>query len=214
MNPQSPADRRFRRLPLLLLATLLSGCLGSLVPRAQERAIYTLAAPEAMRARQPLPGALLVELPKAIAPLASQDVVVIRADGEVQVLPGVRWAATAPQLLHELIARQIELAGSAPSVAKSAQAYVQPLRLAIELVAFELRDNQGALSAHAAVTLELVCTREARVIAASPPLAVDAAPVPNQPVAATAALRAAATVLARQVVFWLDKVDASSCSID
>jgi cholesterol transport system auxiliary component len=156
----------------------------------------------------------MVELPKAITPLAGQDVVVVRADGEVQVLPGVRWAAPAPQLLHDLIARQLELAGSAPSVAKSAQAYIQPLRLAIDLTAFELRDDQGALSAHAAVTLTLVCTRDARVIAASPPLSVDAAPVPTQPAAATAALRGAAGVLARQIVFWLDKVDASSCAVD
>ncbi len=205
-----------RPLVLLLIALTvpLTGCLGSLLPRAQERALYTLPAPETLRARQPLPGALLVELPRASAPLAGHDVVVVREDGEVQTLPGVRWAAPAPQLLQELIARQIEQAGSAPGVARSTQAYAQPLRLAIELQAFELRERQGALSAHAAVTLTLVCTRDARVIASSLPLAVDAAPVPTQPSAAVAALRGAAGVLARQIVFWLDRVDAGTCAVD
>jgi cholesterol transport system auxiliary component len=199
---------------MIALAAPLSGCLGSLLPKAPERAVYTLPAPETMRAKRALAGALLVELPRASAPLAGLDVVVVREDGEVQTLPGVRWAAPAPQLLQELIARQIEQAGSAPSVARSTQAYVQPLRLAIELHAFELRDRQGALSAHAAATLTLVCTRDARVIASSLPLAVDAAPVPTQPSAAVAALRGAAGVLARQIAFWLDQVDAGTCAVD
>ena len=99
-------------------------------------------------------------------------------------------------------------------MARSAQAYGLPLRLTINLLAFELREQPGALSAHAAVSLRLVCSADARVLAASQTLAVDAAPVPDNPAAATAALRGAAAVLARQVLFWLDKVDASSCPLD
>lgn len=209
-----PAMKAVCVLSTLALAALLPGCLGSIVPKAPDRAVYALPEAEPMRAKQPLPGALLVELPLAAAPLAGQDVVVVRDDGEVQVLPGVRWAAPVPQLLQGLISRQIEAAGSAPSVAQSAQAYALPLRLSVEVRAFELRDRQGALSAHAAVSLRLACTRDSRLIAASPPLQVDASPVPNNPAAATAALRGAAGVLARQVVFWLDKVDASSCLVD
>lgn len=198
----------------LLLAALLPGCMGSLVPKAPERAIYTLPEPETMRAKQPLSAALLVELPHAKAALLGTDVVVVRADGEVQVLPGVRWAAPAPQLLRDLIARQIEVAGSAAVVAQTAQAYALPLRLSIELHAFELREADGALSAHVAASLRLVCAQDARIIASSPPLAVDAAPVPTAPAAATAALRGAAGVLARQVVFWLDRVDTRTCIVE
>lgn len=198
----------------LMLAALLPGCMGSLVPKAPDRAIYTLPEPEVMRAKQPLAGALLVELPHAKAALLGSDVVVVRADGEVQVLPGVRWAAPAPQLLQDLIARQIEVAGSATVVAQSSQTYALPLRLSIELHAFELREANGALSAHAAASLRLVCARDARIIASSQPLAVEAAPVPSAPAAATAALRGAAGVLARQVVFWLDRVDTGSCPAD
>ena len=199
--------------PILLLASL-SGCVGSLVPKGPERAVYTLPEPEPMRAKQPLAVPLMVEAPQARPPLTGRDIIVVRADGEVQVLPGVRWAAPAPELLQGLIARQIEVAGAAPSVAQSAQAFALPLRLAIELHAFELREQSGALSARAAVSLRLVCTRNARVIASSSPLVAEAHPVPNQPTAATAALRGVASMLARQVVTWLDQVDTESCASD
>lgn len=198
----------------LLLTALLPACMGGILPKAPDRASYALPEPEALHARKPLPAPLLVELPQAPLALSGTDVVVMRADGEVQVLPGVRWVAPAPQLLQDLIARQIEGAGSAHSVARSTQAYALPLRLTINLLAFELREQPGALSAHAAVSLRLVCSADARILAASQPLAVDAAPVPDNPTAATAALRGAAGVLARQVVFWLDQVDSSSCPLD
>lgn len=200
-------------MPVLLVA-LLPGCIGSLVPQGPERAVYALPEPAPMRAERPLTAPLMVETPQARAPLTSRDIVVVRADGEVQVMPGVRWAAPAPELLQGLIARQIEAADAAPSVAQSAQAFALPLRLAIELHAFELREQSGALSARAAISLRLVCTRNARVIASSSPLVAETHPVPNQPVAATAALREAASTLARQVVSWLDQVDSGSCAGD
>lgn len=197
----------------LLLTALLPACMGGILPKAPDRASYALPEPEALRARKPLPAALLVELPQASLALSATDVVVMRADGEVQVLPQVRWVAPAPELLQELIARQIEVAGGAPGVARSAQAYGLPLRLTINLLAFELREQPGALSAHAAVSLRLVCAADARILAASEALAVDAA-APDNPAAAIAALRGAAGVLARQVLFWLDQVDASTCPLD
>lgn len=197
----------------LLLTTLLPACMGGILPKAPDRARYALPEPEALHARKPLPAALLVELPQASLALSGTDVVVMRADGEVQVLPQVRWVAPAPQLLQDLIARQIEVAGGAPAVAMSAQAYGLPLRLTINLLAFEVREQAGALSAHAAVSLRLVCAADARILAASQALAVDAA-APDNPAAATAALRGAAGELARQVLFWLDKVDASACPLD
>lgn len=209
-----PDVKAISALVLLAFGALLSGCMGSLIPKAPDRAVYGLPQAQPMRARQPLPAALLVELPLAGAPLASRDIVVQREDGEIQVLPGVRWAAPAPQLLQNLIAQQIEAAGSAPSVAQTSQAHALPLRLAIELRAFELRDRQGQLSAHAAVSLRLICTHDTRIIAASPALAVEASPVPSQPAAATSALRESAAGLARQVVLWLDKVDTRSCKVD
>ena len=198
----------------LLLTALLPACMGGILPKAPDRASYALPEPEALHARKPLPAALLVEVPRASQAVSGTDVVVMRADGEVQVLPQVRWVAPAPQLLQDLIARQIEVAGGAPAVAMSAQAYGLPLRLTINLLAFELREQPGGLSAHAAVSLRLVCAADARILAASQALAVDAAPVPDNPAAATAALRDAAGVLARQVLFWLDKVDASACPLD
>lgn len=198
----------------LACAALLSGCMSGILPKAQERAVYALPSPQSIRAARPLPAALLVEMPLASAPLDGHNVVVIREDGEVQVLPGVRWAAAPSQLLQGLIAGQLESAASAPSVAQSGQAHAVPLRLAVELRAFELRDRDGDLSAHAATSLRLVCSRNAAVLAASPLLGVDSGPLPDGTAAAVAALRDSAAQLAQQIVTWLDQVDASSCPLD
>lgn len=206
------ASHALRRAAALTLATVLAAC--GVLPKAGERAVYALPEPDAATATATpwLPGALLVEAPRALAPIDGEDVVVVRADGEVQVLPGVRWAAPIPRLLQDQIARQLAAMGAATSVAQSVQPYDQPLRLSSELRAFEVREAGNAFSAHAAITVTLICNRDARVLATSEPIEVSASPVPTQPTAATQALRQSAALLARQVGFWLRKVDASGCA--
>jgi cholesterol transport system auxiliary component len=196
---------------VLLVVLALPGCLNGLLPKAQDRAVFGFSESGTLIAKHPLSAAVLVETPHALAPLDSDDVVVMRGNGEIQVMPGVRWAAAVPILLQDLLARQIEHAGSAPSVAQTAQSYQLPLRLASELRAFEAREEDGSLAVHAALSVQLVCAQNARVIAAAPALAVATAAVPNAPEAVTAALREAARELAGQVVTWLDQVDANAC---
>jgi len=197
---------------MLVLLPMLSGCLSSLLPKAQERALYALPAPVVLKAKTALPGALLVDIPQALAPRDSRDVLLMRDDGELQIMPGVAWVAPLPTLMQDLLARQIEMAGAAPAVAQSAQNYRLPLRLSSELRAFELHESGSTLKVHTEISLRLICTRDTRLIAASEPITVDAAPVPDNAVAATAALRDAAGMLARQVVVWLASVDARSCT--
>lgn len=203
-----------RLLAALALAALLAGC--GVLPKAGERAVYALPDPDpaAPKAAPWLPGALLVEVPRARAPLDGEDVVVVRTDGEVQVLPGVRWAAPIPDLLQDQIARQLQAMGAAPSVAQSVQAYDQPFRLTSELRAFEAREAGSAFSTHAAITMTLICNRDARVLATSELIEVSANSVSTRPTAATQALRESAALLARQIGFWLRKVDASGCGVD
>lgn len=203
-----------RALATLALAALLAAC--GVLPKAGERAVYALPDPDQVKGNVApwLPGALLVEMPHALPPLDGEDVVVVRSDGEVQVLPGVRWAAPIPRLLQDQIARQLEAMGAASSIAQSVQPYDQPLRLTSALRAFEVRESGSIFSAHAAITLTLICTRDARALATSQPIEVNASPVPKQAAAATQALRESAALLARQVGFWLHKVDTSGCVVD
>lgn len=204
----------WRTLAALALAALLAAC--GVLPKAGERAVYALPDPDPATATATpwLPGALLVELPRALSPLDGTDVVVLRDDGEVQILPGVRWAAPIPRLLQDQIARQLQSMGAASSVAQSVQPYDQPLRLTSELRAFEVRESDSVFAAHAAMTLTLICTRDARALATSELIEVSASPVPKQAGAATQALRESAALLARQVGFWLRKVDARGCVAD
>jgi len=201
------------RLGILAWSLALTGCLGGLLPKAEERAVFALPAPVKMSSRA-LPAALLVETPRAIAPLGGPDIMVVRADGEVQILAGVRWAAPLPMLLQDLLARQIEMAGGAPSVAQSAQSYRMPLRLASDLRAFEAWVDGNAMSVHAELTAHLICTQDARILASSAPINIMMADLPNTATAATAALRDSASRLAREVTLWLSGVDAGGCDLD
>jgi ABC-type uncharacterized transport system auxiliary subunit len=204
--------KHLRSLVLLTLACALAGCVGSILPKTAQRAAYALSEPIALEARTPLPGALLVELPRALPPLDGNDLVVVRSNGEVQLLPEVRWIAPIPELLQQSIARQLEAAGSAAAVSQSPQAHALPLRLGSELQAFQLREREdGELVVHAALSARLACAADSRIIAMATTIAADDQVVAAEPEAGVAALRAAATELGRKLAVWLDQVDASSC---
>lgn len=202
-----------RRLALpALLASVLGACLGGVLPKAEQRAIYALLEAAPMRAaaqwKQPLQLAPL----QAVPPRSGGDVLVLLASGEFQLLPGVRWAAPLPALLQELLARQIETAGLASAVVQANASLAAPLRLHAELLAFELHDGRGELRAQAGLRLSLVCVRDGHLLAASEPIRTESEPVPREPAAATAALREAASRLARDAVLWLAKAEISGCT--
>jgi ABC-type uncharacterized transport system auxiliary subunit len=201
-----------RSLLLVTLACAVAGCVGSILPKAAQRAAYALAEPIPLEARAQLAGALLVELPRALPPLDGRDLVVVRSNGEVQLLAEVRWIAPIPEMLQQSMARQLETAGSAAVVSQSPQAHALPLRLSSELQAFQLREREdGELVVHAALSVRLACAADSRVIAASTTIAADDKVVAPKPEAGVAALRAAATELGRKLVVWLDQVDSRSC---
>lgn len=195
----------------IMCAMALGGCLGGLLPETGERAQYAFPDPAKMTVDRALPGAVLVEMPSAVPPRDGSDVLVLRSDGEFQWLPGARWAAGVPQLLQESIARQIEAAKAAPTAVRLAQSHAVPFRLAIEIHGFELREEGDAFAAHGSISLRLVCTRNARLLASSEPITVEARPVPTSTARATLAMRQTAALLARQATLWLARSDSSGC---
>jgi ABC-type uncharacterized transport system auxiliary subunit len=203
--------RQVRSLLLLLCALALGGCLGSLLPATGARAQYAFPDPADMTVERALPGAVLVEMPSAVAPRDGSDILVLRADGEFQWLPGARWAAAVPSLMQGLLARQIEAAKAAPAAVRLAQAHAVPFRLAVEIHGFELREEGDAFAAHGSISLRLVCTRDARLLASSEPITVEARPVPTATATATLAMRQTAALLARQATLWLSRADISGC---
>lgn len=203
--------RLLRSLAPMLCALALGGCLGGLLPATGERAQYAFPDPADMTVGRALPGAVLVEMPSAVAPRDGSDILVLRKDGEFQWLPGARWAAAVPSLMQELLARQIEAAKAAPAAVRLAQAHAVPFRLAIEIHGFELREEGDAFAAHGSISLRLVCTRNARLLASSEPISVEARPVPTATAAATLAMRQTAGLLARQATLWLSRADPGGC---
>ncbi|GMU44032.1 MAG: membrane integrity-associated transporter subunit PqiC [Xanthomonadales bacterium] len=193
-----------------LLALGLSGCLQGVLPNAAERAVYGLPEAAPMQATQRWSTPLQLEPLQTLPPRDGDDVLVLRTDGEFRVLPAVRWSAPLPVLMQELLARQIELSGLAPVVARGAT-LAAPLRLQAELHAFELREQGTELGARASLSLSLLCARDGRLLARSEAITVESAPVPKPPAQALAAVRQSAALLARQATLWLARADVSGC---
>lgn len=198
---------------IILTAALASlpGCLSGILPKAGSSAFYTLPHASAEPAQRKLPLALLIDAPRAVAPLDSADLVVIRSDGEVQVLPNARWAAPIPILIQDALAQAIERSGVVPAVAQSTAAYRMPLRLTGELRAFGMQESGGTLNAKAAITLQLICNRDARVLSSNDAIHAQASDVAPGTAAAVASLRNLSSELTRQTILWLGRTDVSSC---
>lgn len=192
------------------LATL-PGCLSGILPKAGSTAFYTLPEASAKLAEHKLPLALLIDTPRAVAPLDSADLLVIRSDGEVQIVPNARWAAPIPVLIQNAMAQAIERSRVVPAVAQSTAAYRMPLRLTGELRAFGMRESGGALVAQAAITLQLICSRDARVLSSNDTIQAETRDVAPGTAAAVASLRSLSTELTRQTILWLAQTDVSTC---
>lgn len=198
---------------LLLCCALLplSGCLSSVLPKSESRAVYAM---DEVPAATPCGGAshlggLLVEAPRALPPLDGVDLIFRRPDGELQILPGARWAAPAPALLQDLLAQTLDNACLAQTVSQSSAAHALPLRLSSELRAMSIQRDSDLTIARLTVSLRLSCVRSAEVIA-SRAFTVDQQASPA-PTAAAAGLRSAARQWALQVRDWLATLPATPC---
>lgn len=222
MSTRTLVDRHSpgaRRAWLVCSAVLLGGCLNSILPKDSNRAVYGLVDPGAAAApdcsagsgKSPvLPAGLMVETPQALAPLNGTDVNVLRSDGEIQMLPGARWAAPIPGLLQDLLARTAEQRCVAPVVAQSAQASALPLRVASDLRSFGLVERNGDLHAQVSLSVRLICSADARVIAAHQLNAE--APAGTGALAGVVAVRGAAQSVATQWADWLSQLPDVGCA--
>ena len=86
-------------------AVLLAGCaLG----RGEPPAAFDIRLDPPPAAAERLPWQLAVESPHATPPLSDDRVVVALADGELTVLPGVRWREDAPALVQSLLLEALD----------------------------------------------------------------------------------------------------------
>lgn len=199
------------RLLLWCAPLLLGGCLNSVLPKTESRAVYALdEVPAAAGCEQPrFPAGLLVEAPRALAPFDGVDLIVRREDGELQLLPGARWSAPAPALLQDLLAQTLENACVAQTVSQSSAAHALPLRLSGELRTLSIQRDVDTMVARLTISMRLSCASSAQVIA-SRSFTVDQLAKP-EPAAAAAGMRTAARLWAGQVRDWLAELPAAQC---
>lgn len=199
------------RLVLLCALLSLSGCLNSVLPKSGVRAVYAMdeVNGDAPCAQTRLQLGVLVETPRTLAPFDGVELLYRHEDGELQILPGARWAAPAPVLLQDLLAQTLEAGCVAPVVAQASAAYALPLRLSSELRTLSIQREGDQIQARLSASMRLSCVSGASVIA-SRSFTVNVAGN-TTPAAAAAGLRDAARQWAGEVRDWLSGLPTLQC---
>lgn len=144
-------------------AVLLAGCaLG----RGEPPAAFDIRLDPPPAAAQRLPWQVAVEMPHATPPLSDDRVVVALADGELTVLPGVRWREHAPALVQSLLLEALDACACVAGAARDGGVLRADYVLAGELRHFELRDEGiEPPEAHVDLTFALVRRADGSVVA-------------------------------------------------
>lgn len=130
-------------LPLLLAALLPACTLVDLEPRPL--AIFDLRAAPVVALPTPVTGILAVAEPEALAPVASDRIVVRGADGALGVLADARWAGSGPRLVQELLLQGLEDGRAAAAVVRRGSGVAPDCMLGGDLRAFEYRPGDGTV---------------------------------------------------------------------
>ena len=89
------------------------------------------------------PWQIVIETPHASEPLASDRIVVTAPDGELTVLPAVRWRERAPALVQSLLLEAFDACACIAAAARDGGVLRGDFVLTGELRRFELRDEDS-----------------------------------------------------------------------
>lgn len=154
--------RYARRLLAIAFGVFLGGC--EILPEAPPVQVLDPQPRTAgERATGPAPWRLEVLEPMADPMRGGEQVLVRTADGRLQVLGNTRWVSPPPLLLHSLLLRHLRDSGALAEVGSAVNGADR--QLALDLRAFELREQAEALEAVVQVEARLYNTAPSRLLA-------------------------------------------------
>ncbi|HAW94112.1 MULTISPECIES: ABC-type transport auxiliary lipoprotein family protein [unclassified Arsukibacterium] len=149
-----------RLMALALLATLVA-C--SVIPESEPVKLLDPTLPTPARAGKSVAWTLNINRPQSDPARDSNRVMVRTADGQLQVLPQMRWIATAPDLFRTLLVRYLRDSHTVAQVSNGASGMARTLQLDIRQ--FELVENaDNLLQASISVEARLYHSRSARLL--------------------------------------------------
>lgn len=204
-----------RRLAAVLVALTLPALTGCLPGERTEHSLHELAPPPAQPlSGEPVAWQLLLDVPRAPAPLAGDRLAVRPAPQTFGVLRGARWVEPAPTLVQGALLRGFQDSGRIVGVARTRGGVHGDYRLLAELEAFQREQAQGLDAvARVALAVQLVRAADGRVVAARRFEAIESAPA-GIPETVVALSRATARVVAEIVPWTLSAGEADRARAD
>lgn len=149
---------RLRILPLLLVAGLLSGCLGELLQsKVDEPYTYMLNAQSAAMATVAYDAEVAVSLPTALPALDTARIALLKDGNRIDYVYGARWAGTAPQLVQNFMVTLLRSRQGVRSVVVETSRVNANYLLQLELRDFQAEYGHGkAPQAHVTLVATLV----------------------------------------------------------
>ena len=193
-------------------ALLLSGC--SILPEAEPVDVYRLSAPAVDGGpTQRVFGAptVMVSLPSASRTVGGDNIMVGRPDGSMAAVAGVRWAASARNLMQDYIVETFEAAAPTLAPLRPGDGISGDFDLAIDLRQFQAEYDQGPEAAplvHVSAGARLISA--ARELEGSTVLSSDVRASGNTMREIIAAFETATASVASELAAWtVERVEAA-----
>lgn len=150
--------------PLMALALLVTLVACSVIPEREPVKLLDPTLPTPALAGKPVAWTLNINRPQSDPARDSNRVMVRTADGQLQVLPQVRWIATSPDLFRTLLVRYLRDSHTVAQVSNGASGMARSLQLDIRQ--FELVESaDNMLQASINIEARLYDNRTARLLA-------------------------------------------------
>jgi cholesterol transport system auxiliary component len=193
-----------RILPVLALASALSGCLSVLPEPQIPSALIALPADRAQAPADPLQADVSVYPPDSTRAFAGVDIAV-RTDQEMVYLGDVRWVDAAPRLLQNAVVDSLAKAGGNGRAVTAQIGALVDYEVRWRIIDFSASRDAGPVRVEVAVSLLDALTRR---MVAQDNFSTTATPSDRAPRARAAALALAAQSVADEVAGFVAKAAA------
>jgi cholesterol transport system auxiliary component len=157
-----------KRILTALTILSLAGCTTGdlLAPSGPPPRLYTLKAPLNIQVAAPAANwQLLIETPNAPLDLNSSRIAVVPSPTRIDYYANAAWADRPPAMFQELLLQSFAKSGKIAAVQRQSGGLKADFTLTTDLQDFEVDASSGIPTAHIAVTMRLIRTRDRTIVA-------------------------------------------------
>jgi cholesterol transport system auxiliary component len=157
-----------KRISLVLLTLMLTGCSGGLLaPSGSPAKLYTLSAPKDVPTSAPQANwQLLIAMPDAVLDINTSRIAIAPAPARIDYYADVAWADRPPAMLQELLLQSFDRSGRIAAVQRQSGGVKSDFLLTADIQDFEVDAASGDPFVHIRIGARLVRSRDRAIIGA------------------------------------------------